>query len=329
MGAGQRAQTRSPCSTVNHSRKQWKGQATQRGAAKRSLRKQSARIKAEREQATQALTETHARFPQLASQVQAMAMRPTVDVVCRALRLFFEVRISLRAVCRVLRLLAAALGITKAPCPQSVSHWVMRLSLGRIASARELRGVPLSHAPFSNGLIWLIDRSLGLGSGTLGAVFALDAPHHHLAGGAPSLAPVHCIAVSVADAWSGDAIAALLQRRIAPIGRPAAALKDGGSAWHKAADVFEPQGLASPCMDAISHAAAHLLTHASQHHPAFERFLSACGRVSGQLTHTLLASLAPPTVRTTARCMHVHRLCTWAERRLQLSPPGRAKAGSR
>jgi len=71
-----------------------------------------------------------------------------------------------------------------------------------------------------------------------------------------------------------------------------------------------------------------MLKRTSQHHPAFESFLSACGRVSGTLKHTLLACLAPPTVRTKARFMHVHRWCTWADRVLQLSPPGGAKRGS-
>ena len=144
-------------SKVNRSRRQWKDKAKQRGDDNRSLRKQLARVKAERDQATQALKETPARLRQLASQGQAMVVRPKVDVVCLALRLFLEARISFRAVCRVLRLLAADLGIHKAPCPQSVINWVMRLSIVRIESARELRGLPLSHAPFSNDLIWMID----------------------------------------------------------------------------------------------------------------------------------------------------------------------------
>jgi hypothetical protein len=38
--------------------------------------------------------------------------------------------------------------------------------------------------------------------------------------------------------------------------------------------------------------------------------------------------LAPPTVRTKARFMNVHRLCTWADRLRKLSPPGGAKTGS-
>jgi hypothetical protein len=109
---------------------------------------------------------------------------------------------------------------------------------------------------------------------------------------------------------------------------PVAYLKDCGSELQKAADLLELQGLASPCIDDISHAAANMLKHYYQHHPAFERFLSACGRVSGQLKQTLLACLAPPTVRTKARFMHVHRLFSWADRLLKLSPAGGAKAGS-
>jgi hypothetical protein len=312
-------------SKVNHSRNQWKGKAKQRGDDNRYLRKQIARLKAERNQAKQELKDTQARLRQLESQVQTEG-RPKVDVVWLSLRLFLEVRISFRAVCRVLSLLAAELGILKAPCPQTLINWVMRLSIVRIESARELRGLPLSHAPFSNGLIWMIDLSIALGSGKMLAVLALDAHHHHLANGAPSLNHVHCLAVSVADAWSGDAISELLKRLIAQMGRPTAYLKDGGSELQKAVDVLESQGLSSRCIDDISHATANMLKRYDQHHPAFERFLSACGRVSGQLKQTLLACLAPPTVRTKARFMNGHRLfaqalaCGRGQGRLNLSP---------
>jgi len=86
--------------------------------------------------------------------------------------------------------------------------------------------------------------------------------------------------------------------------------------------------LGSPGIDALSPAAASLRKRTYQEHPAFARFLSACGHASGQLKHTLLAGLTPPAVRPKARCMHVHRLFTWADRVLQLSPPGGAKSGS-
>src|SRR5205814_184534 len=168
----------------------------------------------------------------------------------------------------------------------------------------------------------------GLGSGKILAVLALDAHHHQRESGAPALHHVHCIGVAVADSWTGERIAALLGRLIATMGRPAAYLKDSGSDLHKAVAVLEDDGLGSPCLDDISHAAAGMLKRTYQHHPAFERFVSACGRVSGKLKHTLLACLAPPTVRTKARFMNVHRLFTWADRVLQLSPPGGAKRGS-
>ena len=237
-------------------------------------------------------------------------------------------RIGFRAVSRVLSLLALALGIKKAPCPQTIINWVRRLAIVRTQSARLLRGLPLRLAPFSNGLLWMIDSSIGLGTGKIVAVLAFDAHHHQLAPGALSVDRVHGIGGSVADSWTGDTIADLLGRLIAVMGRPAAYLKDGGGDLHKAVALLSEQGLASPCIDDISHAVAGMLKRVYQAQPTFETFLSACGRVSGTLKHTILACLAPPKVRTKARFMHVHRLFTWADRVLTLSPPGGAKTGS-
>ena len=310
------------------SRNQWKRKAKERGDQDRYLRKQLARVKAERDQAKQALKEAQAYLRQLKSQPQAVAVWPKVDVVWLALRLFVDVHIGFRAVSRVLSLLAQALGIQKAPCAQTLINWVIRLSIVRLQSARLLQGLPLSRDPFSNGLIWMIDISIGLGTGKILAVLAMDAHHHHLTPGAPALEHARCIGVSVADSWTGDTIAELLRRLIAQVGRPAAYLKDAGSELHKAVALLDERGLASPCIDDISHAAAGMLKRYYQQHPAFERFLSACGRVSGKLKQTLLACLAPPTVRTKARFMNVHRLFTWADRVLKLSPAGGAKMGS-
>ena len=318
----------SQLSKMHHSRDQWKHKAKQRGKGERYERREKARIKAERDQITQALKASEARVRELETRLHGLATRPKVDVVHVALQLFLEARISFRAVSRVLALLALALGIRKAPCAQTIINWVLRLTIVRIDAARTVRGVPLDPAPFTNGLIWMIDISIGLGSGKILAVLALDAHHHQRESGAPALHHVHCIGVAVADSWTGERIAALLGRLIATMGRPAAYLKDSGSDLHKAVAVLEDDGLGSPCLDDISHAAAGMLKRTYQHHPAFERFVSACGRVSGKLKHTLLACLAPPTVRTKARFMNVHRLFTWADRVLQLSPPGGAKRGS-
>jgi len=325
----------SQLSKVKHSRNQWKHKAQQRGDRDRYQRKQIARISAECDRTTTALQETQARLKeaqarlsQLESQSQALAVHHKVDLVFLALQLFLVARIGFRAVCRVLSLLAWALGIKKAPCPQTIINWVMRLSIVRIESARMLKGLPLRQAPFTNGLIWLLDISIGLGTGKILAVLACDAHHHQRAPGALALAHVRCIGVSVADSWTGDTIADLLKRLIAQMGRPAAYLKDAGSELQKAADLLQDQGLSSPCLDDVSHAVAGMLKRVYQDHPSFATFVAACGRVSGKLTHTLLACLAPPKVHTKARFMNVHRLVTWADQVLKLSPAGGAKTGS-
>ena len=237
-------------------------------------------------------------------------------------------RLGLRAVSRVLRLLAWALGITKAPCPHTVLHWVTRLAMVRTPSARLLQGVPLRQAPVSNGLIWLIDRSIGLGTGTIVAVLAVDAHHHQLVPSALSRDRVHGLGVSGADAWTGDTMADRLDRLIAQMGRPAASRKDGGSDLHQAVATLNEQGRGSPCIDELSHAGAGMRKRTDQAHPAWATLLTAWGQVSGTLTHTILACLAPPTVRTKARCMHVHRRCTWADQVLTLAPAGGATQGS-
>src|SRR6195256_1176386 len=315
-------------SKLTHSRNQWKYKAKLRGEGERYQRKQNARLKAQYNRTRHALKETQARLRQLEAQLHGLATVPKVEVVHLALQLFFVARIGFRAASRVLTLLAWALGIKSAPWPQTIIKWGIRLSIVRLDAARTLRGLPLSQAPFPNGLLWMIDISIGLGTGKILAVLACAAHHHQLAPGALSLQHGHCIGVCVADSWTGEAIAEGVKRLWPKMGRPAASLKDGGSELHKAVDELAERGLASPCIDDISHAAAGMLKRVYQHHPAFERFVSACGQVSGKLKHTLLACLAPPTVRTKARFMNVHRLFTWAQRVLELAPPGGAKSGS-
>ena len=284
-----RAHGMSQCSNMQHRRAQWKHQATQRGDRARDQRTQHARIKAERDWVTTARKETHARLRPLEAQLQGRATVPKVDGVSLALHLFVGAHIGFRAGSRVLSLLAWVLGIKKAPGPHTILHWGIRLSSVRRQSARTLRGFPLSQAPFTHGLLWRIDSRLGLGTGTRVAVWACDAQHHQGAPGALSFQRVHGIGVCGAPTGAGDTIAAVLTRLIAQMGRPAASRKDGGSELQKAVALLEAQGRERPCIDDLAHAAAGILQRPSQPHPAFEAFLSVCGRVSGTLPHTMRA----------------------------------------
>jgi hypothetical protein len=78
----------SQLSKLKHSRDQWKHTATQRGERERYQRKQTARIRAERDRAIQDLKETQARLRQLEARRHGLAIRPKVDVVSLALQLF-------------------------------------------------------------------------------------------------------------------------------------------------------------------------------------------------------------------------------------------------
>jgi len=311
-------------SKLRHSRQQWKHKAKERAEQNRSLRKELERIRKERDCAKQALKEANKHL----RHKEARPATLKAQRVWLALPLFARARISFRAVSRVLRVLAHWLGIGKAPCPQTVIHWVMRLSMVRMQSVRLLQGAARHLIPFTNGLIWMIDTSITLGTGKLLSVLAIDAHHYQLAGVALGFQHVHCIAVSVSPSWTGEHLADLLERVISVVGRPAAYLKDGGSELKRAVDVLSERGLGSPVIDDISHAVANMLKRRYAKHPQFSTFLSACGRVSSRLKHTVLACLTPPTVHTTARFMNVHRLVRWADRVLDLSPAGRAKAGS-
>jgi hypothetical protein len=311
-------------SKLRQSRQQWKHKAKERADQNRYLRKELERLRNERDRAQQALKEAN-------KQLRHKEARPThlkAHRVWLTLTLFARAHISFRAVSRVLHVLGDWLGIGKAPCPQTVLNWVMRLSIVRMQSGKLLQGAARHLSPFTNGLIWMIDTSITLGTGKLLSVLALDAHHYQLAGCAPGFQHVRCIAVAVSPSWTGERLAELLERVIAVVGRPAAYLKDGGSELKKATDVLSERGLGSPVIDDISHAVANMLKRRYEKHPQFSTFLSACGQVSGRLKHTVLACLTPPKVQTQSRFMNVHRLVRWADRVLGLLPAGRAKAGS-
>ncbi len=318
----------SATSRLRQSRRQWKEKAITRGNSERYQRKEILRIKKEREQYKK---EARAAKNQLAKERQKKslpAVRHKEDLVFIALQLFVVARIGFRAVSRVLEVLGKSWGWGKAPCTQTIINWVIRLSMTKIHNASQWAGPRIDHSSCSNGFIWMIDTSIGLGSGKILAVLALDAQHHGLNEGAPTLGQVKCIAVSVASSWTGEAIADFLQPVIAGTATPLAYLKDGGTDLAKATRVLSDRGYPSVCIDDLSHIIANLLKHEYQDHPLFTPFISACGQSSKKLKQTILACLAPPKVSTKARFMNLHRLVKWADSLLKHSPKGRASAGS-
>jgi hypothetical protein len=209
-----------------------------------------------------------------------------------------------------------------------IINWVNRLSIARIQNSPLLAGSQIDSKKFSNGFVCIIDTSIGLGSGKILPVLALDINHHIRNEGAPNLQDVYCVAVSVSVSWTGEAIADFLQKVFAIIGWPVAYLKDAGKDLTKAVSILGERNYLSLSIDDISHVIANLLKHEYQEHPMFDIFTSACGKVSKKLKQTILACLAPPKVRMKARFMNSHRLVKWADKLLKHSPKGRASRGS-
>jgi hypothetical protein len=299
-----------------------------RGNSERSQRKEILRIKKERDHYKKEAREAKNQLAKERQKKPSALVQPKQDLVFIALQLFVVARIGFRAISRVLGVLGRHLGWAKAPCAQTIIHWVTRLSMTKIENASQWVGPQIARDPYCNGFIWMIDTSIGLGSGKILVVLALDAHHHGVNKGAPTLGQVKCIAVAVASSWTGEAIADFLQKVIASAARPLAYLKDGGTDLAKAISVLSERGYPSVCIDDLSHTIANLLKHEYQDHPLLTTFISACGQASKKLKQTVLACLAPPKVSTKARFMNLHRLVKWADSLLKHCPKGRASEGS-
>lgn len=314
-------------SKLKQSRNKWKVKSIKHGKNVRYQRREILRIKKERDRYKK---EARKAKIQLEQEVRGNIpqVRNKENLVYIALQLFLVARIGFRAVSRVIGFLGIYLGVTKAPCIQTIINWITRLSLTRIQSSTRLVRPQIDNDRFSNGFIWMIDASIGLGSGKILAVLALDANHYVQNEGAPTLQKLHCIGVSVATSWTGESIAGFLQKIIATMGRPIAYLKDGGTDLGKAIRLLGERGFPSPSIDDISHIIANLLKHEYKNHSMFETFLSSCGKASKKLKQTILACLAPPKVSTKARFMNLHHLVKWADQLLKHSPKGGAAKGS-
>ena len=182
---------------------------------------------------------------------------------------------------------------------------------------------------FSKGFAWLIDISIGLGSGKILSILALDLKHYQEHNYAPKLHDVICIATSVAASWTGETIMEFLNKVITSVGgAPTAFLKDGGTDLGKSVRLLNEDGNSCLNIADISHVIANLFKHEYGEHPLFDTFTSACGKVSKNLKQTLLACLAPPKISAAARFMNIHRLVVWADQLLKHSPSGAAAEDS-
>jgi len=315
-------------SQVKHSRAEWKSKAIKRGDGGRYWKRQYNRVVRERNNFKKVAREAQTQLAEIQTRNRVPVLSKNVEFVQLSLELFCVTRIGFRAIARVIALVGRYFGFAKTPCPQTVINWVLRLSIVRMHKAAQMLGDHLKGDVFSKGSIWMIDASIGLGAGKILNVLALSVLHHKDNSRTINFQDVSCVGVSVKVSWTGEAVAAFVQRLISVVGRPAAFLKDGGTELAKAGKLLDERGFPILMIDDISHVVANLLKHEYKEHPQFDIFISACGAASKKLKQTVLACLAPPKVSTRARFMNLHRLVRWAGDLLKHSPVGRVPTDS-
>lgn len=303
------------------SRSDWKNKSTERASIIRYQNAQLKRIKEEREK-------YKSQFKQAQRELEEERKKNNLPVsnketlIFISLRLFLVGHIGFRGISRVFEILQRYLGITRAPCAQTIINWVTRYSLSKIWNYSGIPSICLDGSRFTNGGIWIMDTSIALGSGKILTVLELKLNHFENNKVAPTLGEINCVAVSVAKSWTGEVIANFLEQVIHITGKPAAYLKDGGRDLMKGVRLLNERGFSSFSIDDISHVVANLLRNEYTKHPLYDTFISACGQASKNLKQTILAFFAPPQISTKARFMNIHRLVKWAQIVLKHSPVG-------
>jgi len=309
------------------SRENWKEKAIDRGAENR---KQNRVIKTLREE-----NKTLKNELKTARNEQPQELLPIHQLGDKKFQLFYLIcvlflcgAISFRAVSRIAGILGELLHLGRPPCVQTCINAILKLSIAKMMAAKNLLTQKNPSYPFSNGWIWLIDSSIGLGAGKILTILALPGDFFKNHSRAPTLADMHAVGVAVASSWTGQTIASFLRQIIAQIGIPLALLKDAGTDLSKAVKVLAESGIPLLNIADLAHVVANILRHHYEHHPLMHIFLTACGQASSNFKQSILACLAPPGIKTKARFMNLILLVRWAQRILEHSPVGRATEGS-
>lgn len=309
-------------SKLQKSRDSWKVKAISRGKEVRKLRKQLAYYNGAKNKLIEELNKK--------SEVSLPISPPTMsklDLIFVAVTLFVHVGLSFRGIANTLKVLKEHLNLKKAPSHQTVINWVERYSIVAMKKASNFIGPQILSIPFCNGLVWMVDISIGLGQEKILTVLGVKIDHH-LHNEAITHRDVYCMGVAVKKSWTGELIADFLKKLIGICGRPAAYLKDGGTDIKKSVDLLTEQNFGSFVIQDVSHYCANLLKHFYEEHPLFQEFLTLCGTISKKFKQSILACMAPPTTSHKARFMNVGILFKWAQRLLKHSIVGRAKEGS-
>ena len=231
------------------------------------------------------------------------------------LRLVLEGCLSLRAVPRVLQLVAEHLGVADLAAPHwtTARQWLLRLGLAMLRR-------PL---PAAADWVWLVDHSVQIGTTKCLVIVGLRAgalpPADPRKGGRPLIyGDLSLIALVPMDKADKSAIHLELEQAVARTGAPLRIVSDHGADIQGAVELFRQAHPETENGYDIKHKLACLLKPRFEGDPRWKTFTAALGLCKACVQQTPQAPLTPPSQRSKSRYMNLIPLLRWGRRRLSL-----------
>jgi hypothetical protein len=231
------------------------------------------------------------------------------------LRLVLEGCVSLRAVPRVLGVLAEPLGLSGAQLPDWTTsrQWFLRLGLAQLRQ-------PLEPA---EDWIWLVDHSVQIGTVKCLVIVGLRARDQPPAAPHPDSRPLEAqdlrlIALEPMEQANKQTIHVELEKATQRTGIPRRIVSDHGADIKGAVDLFQQAHPATEDGYDVKHKLACLLKPRFEKDPRWATFASELGQCKFRLQQTPLAALTPPSQRSKSRYMNLLPLLKWGQRLLAL-----------
>jgi hypothetical protein len=237
-----------------------------------------------------------------------------VNTITLFLRLVLEGGVSLRAVPRVLTVIAEAFN-----CPLEIPHWTTgRLWLMRL-------GLALLTMDLEKGTdwAWLVDHSVQIGQDKCLVILGIRLRDMPAPGECLQHQDLHLIALVPSTSWTRQDVADAFEEAVERTGLPRLIVDDHGSDLHGGVIIFQESHAGTVEIYDAKHKAACLLKHRLEKDLLWQEFQKHIGQTRCAIQQTEMAFLVPPAAKSKARFMNLEPQLAWAEGVLEVlhNPP--------
>jgi len=225
------------------------------------------------------------------------------NTICLFLRLVMN-GVSLRAVPRVLRVIAEALGL-----PLEIPHWTTgRLWLMRLGHA--MLTMPLTKG---EDWAWLTDHSVQIGQEKGLAILGIRLRDLPARGECLELKNLRLVAWMPRKSWTRREVDDTFEQATLRTGVPRVIVNDHGADLAGGVKFFQERHPETMDIYDLKHKAACLLKHRLEKNPRWQAFQQHVGKTRCAVQQTEMAFLAPRTPKPKARFMNLQSHLEWAE----------------